>query len=171
MPNLPTTTGSTDQPPNTSPSGVLSDTSIREAVCGGRLMIEPFVSAHVQPCSYDLTVDLIEPLVLEPMRFFLLCTRETIGLPNHIQGQVHGRSSIGRLGILVHFTAGFVDPGFHGQITLEVMSLVESQTIQSGDRLAQIAFAWLDRPAERPYAGRYQHQRGVTPSRFEHGEA
>lgn len=149
---------------------ILSDQSIHGYRERGLLSIEPYDPLHVQPASYDLTVDLPEPLCLERGVFHLLTTREYVKLSPWIQGQVHGRSSVGRKGVLVHFTAGFIDPGFEGTITLEVMAMAESFEVRPGDRLAQIAFYLLDQPAARPYAGRYQYQVGVTPSRFEHGE-
>lgn len=155
----------------TSRTGVLADVTIKQAVVSGLLRIDPFNSLHVQPSSYDLTVALDRPLCLERGVFHLLSTVEWVGLPDRIQGQVHGRSSIGRKGVLVHFTAGFIDPGFSGQITLEVMALDRPVEILPGDRLAQIAFIWLDQAAEHPYKGRYQGQYGPTESRFQHGSA
>jgi len=118
-------------------------------------------------------VDLKEPLVLVFGDFHLLSTVSRIRLPSDIQGQVHGRSSIGRKGTIVHFTAGFIDPGFNGQITLEVMNLNRDNptwTLLPGDRIAQITFCQMNRPAARPYHGRYQNQVGATPSKFEHGD-
>lgn len=151
-------------------SGVLSAQSIEvEAI--GRNMIIPYSRKNLQACSYDLAVDIHSPITLARFEFRLLTTQASFLIPNNIQGQVHTRSSVGRLGVLAHFTAGFIDPGFCGQITLEVMPLVESFTIMPGDRLAQIAFYWLDEPTELPYTGRYQNQFGPTVSRFGHGAA
>jgi dCTP deaminase len=151
------------------PTGaVLSDRSIRDAVATRLLVVEPFTLAYVQPSSLDLTLGGTEPLVLERGVFTLAATAERLCLPPCIQGQVHGRSSIGRLGVLVHFTAGLIDPGFDGVITLEMMALDREQTFEPGDRIAQISFHWLDRPAEQPYSGRYQRQRGPLASLFLH---
>jgi dCTP deaminase len=151
------------------PTGaVLSDRSIRDAVATGLLGIEPWTSAYVQPSSLDLTLGGTEPLVLKRGVFTLAATAERLCLPACIQGQVHGRSSIGRLGVLVHFTAGLIDPGFEGVITLEMMAMHQPQTFEPGDRIAQISFHWLDRPAEQPYTGRYQGQDGAVASLFKH---
>jgi dCTP deaminase len=150
---------------------VLSDGSIREWVRYGALGIDPFNPAHVQPASYDLTLAADGPLELLPGVFHLLSSVETVQLPKDLQGQVHGRSSLGRKGVLVHFTAGFIDPGFCGQITFEVMTLAGAVSLMPGDRIAQIAFTLLDLPCQHPYQGRYQNQAGPTPSRFEHGDA
>jgi dCTP deaminase len=149
---------------------ILSDRSIRKAVSSGVLGIDPFEPRHVQPSSYDITLDLPSRIWLEPGRFHLLSTRETVRLPAHIQAHVHGRSSLGRLGVLIHFTAGLIDPGFDGQITLEVMALHERVPLDPGDRVGQLSFFWLDYPAQQPYRGRYQGQRGATESRFTHGD-
>lgn len=151
------------------PTGsILSDRSIHDAVATRLIMVEPFIAANVQPSSLDLTLGGSEALMLLPGVFCLAMTREQITLPPCIQGQVHGRSSVGRLGVLVHFTAGLIDPGFSGVITLECIALAGPQTFEPGDRVAQITFQWLDRPSERPYMGRYQNQSAALPSRFKH---
>lgn len=149
---------------------MLSDRSIRQAVATNHLRIAPFRDEQVQPASYDLRVDLQEPLTLEPGKLILLSTLETVGLPPDLAGKVDGRSSLGRLGVLVTVTAGFIDPGFYGQITLEVYALGGPVTLEPGDRIAQICFWRLDQPAEKPYRGRYQGQVGATESRFRHGD-
>jgi len=148
-------------------SGTLSDGGIRNAVLAGLITIRPFNDFNVQPSSIDLT--LAEELILFPGKFKLAHTAEWVELSDVIQGQVHGRSSVGRLGVLVHFTAGLIDPGFKGYITLECMAFDEPQTFFAGDRIAQLSFNWLDRAAEQPYAGRYQNQPGTVESRFRHG--
>lgn len=100
----------------------------------------------------------------------LLSTRERITVPAHFQGEIHGRSSLARKGVLIHISAGFIDPGFEGQITLECINVSPDPVdLMPGDRVAQIVFQSLDRPAENPYSGRYQGQMGVTPSLFAHG--
>jgi dCTP deaminase len=147
---------------------VLSDGSIRRAVECGELVVDPFEPTNVQPSSLDLTIG--EKLVLVPGKFRLVATHERIKLSARIQGQVHGRSSIGRLGVLVHFTAGLIDPGFDGTITLECMALDKQQEFRVGDRIAQVSFLWLDTSAERPYRGRYQWQVRAEPSRFRHAD-
>jgi deoxycytidine triphosphate deaminase len=154
--------------------GVLCDMSIRGAVGIGLLGIDPYQPQHVQAASYDLMVDLERPLTLWPGSFHLLSTIERVSLPDCLQGQLHGRSSLARKGILIHFTGGFIDPGFEGNITLEVMALVTLPggpvRLNHGDRVAQISFSWLDHPCASPYHGRYQGQSGPTESRFAHGE-
>lgn len=144
---------------------ILSDSSIKLYVGERDLVIEPFNTAHVQASSYDLTLSGDTSLVLQRYRFALATTAEWVELPPRIQGQVHGRSSIGRLGVLVHFTAGLIDPGFKGRITLECMALDNDQIFYPGDRIAQISFHWLDAPAESPYHGRYQGQQDAVNSR------
>lgn len=151
-------------------SGILSDGSIRRAVTDGLLVIEPFNPNHVQPSSYDITLGGIEPLVLEPWKFKLAATAEWFEFPDCIEGQVQGRSSIGRLGVLIHFTAGKCDPGWRGRITLECMACDKEQIFYPGDRIGQVTFNWLDMPVEQPYTGRYQDDIGVVESKFEHGE-
>lgn len=149
----------------------LSDRSIR-ALCfpnpfkhvQSPLLIEPYYPENVQPCSYDLTLE--GNIVLPPLKFVLLSTREKVNLPANLQGQIYGRSSIGRVGVFVHISAGFVDAGFSGTLTLECFNASEKTWRAShGDRIAQIAFYYLDHGADVPYHGRYQFQEGVTPSR------
>ena len=103
--------------------------------------------------------------------FSLLSTKEVITLPGDIKADVHGRSSLARKGLFIHVSAGFIDPGFSGQITLECINVSgEPITLLSGDRVAQICFYTLDGESKKPYDGRYQHQRGPTESRFQHGD-
>jgi len=150
---------------------ILCDQSIRLNVESGALVIRPFNVRQVQPSSYDLTLGGDEPLVLVPRKFALARTVEWVELGAGIQGQVHGRSSVGRMGVQVHFTAGLIDPGFKGTITLECMAFDEERgpvTFYPGDRIAQISFHWLDAPAVYPYNGRYQGQVDATASKFEH---
>jgi dCTP deaminase len=102
--------------------------------------------------------------------FQLLSTRERIELPATCQGEVHGRSSLARKGVFVHVSAGFIDPGFRGQITLECINVSKDPVdLLPGDRVAQIVFTELNQKAENPYSGRYQDQEGATKSRFKHG--
>lgn len=128
-------------------------------------LVTPFHPENVQPCSYDLCVD--GNFYLEPMQFKLLSTIERVNLPDNIQGQVYGRSSIGRRGVFIHISAGFIDAGFRGTITLETFNASkEVFFVEHGTRVAQIAFYYLDYSAKPAYQGRYQDQEGVTPSRL-----
>lgn len=102
--------------------------------------------------------------------FQLLSTAEYVQIPSHMQAEVHGRSSLARKGLFVHVSAGFIDPGFHGQITLECINVAgEEILLLPGDRVAQIVFTELDQPSNNPYDGRYQNQVGATASKFQHG--
>lgn len=148
---------------------ILSDATILKIVENNPSFIAPFDKRKLQSSTYDLSIGLRSSLTLEVGKFYLARTIERVCLPDYIQGQVHGRSSIGRLGVIVHFTAGFIDPGFCGSITLEMMAMYKPVTFYHGDRIAQINFARLDRPCAMPYKGRYQYQIDATPSKFEHG--
>jgi len=128
-------------------------------------LVEPYDPTHLQPCSYDLSVD--ADLDLDPLEFKLLSTIEKVNIPYHIQGQIYGRSSIGRLGVFIHISAGFIDAGFRGNLTLECFNASkEPFYVPYGTRVAQIGFYLLDQPARSPYRGRYQNQKGVTPSKL-----
>lgn len=143
---------------------ILSDASIVDRVETENL-IEPFKVENVQPASYDLTLD--SNVVVQPQEFRLLSTVETVNIPPDLQGSIFGRSSLARMGLFVHISAGFVDPGFHGTLTLECYNAgSKAIALSKGDRIAQISFAELDEPAENPYAGRYQGQVGATGSKF-----
>ena len=149
--------------------GILSDWSIARAVEIGLIEINPFDRVHVQAASYDLM--LAQDLDLMPDDAVLADTIEHLWLPDTIVGILSGRSSIARQFVAVHCTGGYIDPGFDGTLTLELKNLGrEARSYKRGDRLAQIQFAWLDRPALNPYHGRYQFQSGPTESRFEHGD-
>lgn len=118
----------------------------------------------------EFTVDDGEKILLDPDDFILGTTIESISLSPRIQGQVKGRSSYGRYGIEVHSTAGLIDPGWEGQITLEISNNTESTIhLTPGKRICQLSFTWLGRAAERPYGERgdskYHGQQGVTASR------
>lgn len=163
---------------------ILSDGTIRARVADGTLGIDPFDSERLQPASYDVTLDRrvclpnargqtywTLPCALAPGDFILASTAETIALPADLIGRIEGRSSWARMGLTVHITAGFLDPGFSGQVTLELANLGPyTLHLEAGLSVAQIAFEQLDSPAERPYGSpglgsRYQGQRGVTPAR------
>lgn len=133
-----------------------------------------------QPCSIDLTLDKelktlhgdpinIEygALELQPDEFILGSTREYVHVLENLVARVEGRSSIGRLGILVHVTAGFIDPGFKGNITLEIKNVSDQPfKLVYGDRLCQIVFEELDRECGSPYNGRYYMDTGAVCSRW-----
>jgi dCTP deaminase len=181
---------------------VLSDHTIKEQLAAGRILIEPLDEDAIQPASVDLRLDdsfrifrvtsrpyvdiresvddlteLVtishqEPFVLQPAVFCLATTLETIALPDDIVARVDGRSSLGRLGLLVHATAGYVDPGWTGKLTLELSNQSQMPiALYVGMRIAQISFLRLSTAAERPYGtpglgSKYQGQTGPTPSRI-----
>jgi len=186
---------------------VLSDATIRAMVDAQKIKMEPWDPANVQPASVDLrlgdsfrvfhnhratSIDLSsppanlteevvvlegEPFVIHPGEFALGRTLEYIELPDDIVARIEGKSSIGRLGLIVHATAGFCDPGFKGTLTLELNNLTRVPILlRPGLPIAQLSFMTLDRPAERPYGSpglgsHYQGQRAATESRYEGGPA
>jgi dCTP deaminase len=188
-------------------SSVLSDGTIRRLVGEQRIKIEPWDPAMVQPASVDLrlgtsfrvfhnhrlpAIDLAEPptgvtehvqiddtasFVIHPGEFVLGSTVEWVELPDDIVARIEGKSSLGRLGLIVHATAGFVDPGFSGTLTLEITNLTRVPIILwPGKPIAQLSFMTLDRPAERPYGhpelgSHYHGQLEATESRYEGGPA
>lgn len=155
---------------------ILSDGTIESEVFEGGLKIEPFNFAQLQPASYDLKLGDIygqseyKEYWLGPKEFILASTLERVALPNYLVGRIEGKSSLARRGLIIH-TAGFVDPGFEGQLTLEITNLSdEAQSLIYGMLIAQVAFQQLDRPARRPYGhpdlgSHYQGQTGATPSK------
>jgi dCTP deaminase len=179
---------------------ILSDRSIREAIDAGRIVIDPFDPACVQPSSVDLHVDsqfrvfansrypyidvkeempdlteLVEvkpdePFILHPGEFVLGSTLERVGIPNDLVARLEGKSSLGRLGLLIHSTAGYVDPGWDGYLTLELSNVANLPiTLYPGMKIGQISFFMLTTEAAVPYGSagnKYQGQRGPTPSRF-----
>jgi dCTP deaminase len=184
------------------PQSVLSDGTIRRLVDEGRIVVKPWDPALVQPASVDLrlgdsfrvfhnhraaAIDLREPptnlteevaveegepFVIHPGEFVLGRTLEYVELPNDVVARIEGRSSLGRLGLIVHATAGFVDPGFKGTLTLEIANLTRIPIkLYAGGPIAQLSFMALDAPAERPYGSaelgsHYQGQMAATDSRF-----
>ncbi|MCI0842619.1 MAG: dCTP deaminase, partial [Chloroflexi bacterium] len=174
----------------------------RDELKKGRIVIDPFDDSAVQPASVDLRLsgsfrvfrgtskpfidvrqpvddltELIqisaeEPFVIQPGTFFLGSTLETITLPDDIVGRVDGKSSLGRLGLLVHATAGYVDPGWTGTLTLELSNQSQMPiALYLGMRIAQISFQRLSTAVDRPYGSpelgsKYQGQTGPTPSRI-----
>jgi dCTP deaminase len=108
-----------------------------------------------------------DPFELASGGFVIASTLETFSIPRDIVARVEGRSSLGRIGILVHLTAGFIDPGFKGQITLEILNVNPNPVkLIVGMRIAQLSFAQTKTPAQRGYQGKYQHQAGPTTSRL-----
>ena len=184
---------------------LLSDRDIRAQIDAGRVRLDPYDPAMVQPSSVDVRLDKYfrlfdnhrypfidpatdqpeltrlvetdpdEPFVLHPGEFVLASTYETVTLPDDVAARLEGKSSLGRLGLLTHSTAGFIDPGFTGHVTLE-LSNVATLPIQlwPGMKVGQLCFFRLSSPAENPYGAarygsRYQGQRGPTASRSAQG--
>ncbi|WIM70812.1 dCTP deaminase [Corynebacterium suedekumii] len=180
---------------------LLSDRDIRSAVDSGALGIEPFDPANIQPSSVDVRMDKFfrvfnnskythidpklqqdeltslvevaegESFVLHPGEFVLASTLEKFTLPTDLAGRLEGKSSLGRLGLLTHSTAGFIDPGFSGYITLELSNVANlPMTLWPGMKVGQLALFTMSSPAETPYGSgalgsKYQGQRGPTPSK------
>ena len=180
---------------------LLSDRDIRAELSSGRVVLEPLDLEMVQPSSVDVRIDryfrlfdnhkypvidptleqpeltrLVEvkpddPFVLHPGEFVLASTYETVTLPDDIAARLEGKSSLGRLGLLTHSTAGFIDPGFSGHVTLELSNVATLPiTLWPGMKIGQLCFFRLSSPAEHPYGSegsgsRYQGQRGPTASR------
>ncbi len=181
---------------------IFSDHTIKEAVALGRIVIDPFDESMVQPSSVDLRCDRFfrvfenhryphidpkapqedlttlveasedEPFILHPGEFVLGTTLEVIGLGDDIVARLEGKSSLGRLGLLIHSTAGFVDPGFKGQVTLELSNVANLPiAIYPGMAIGQVSFYELTTPADNPYGSaglgsKYMNQAGPTPSRM-----
>lgn len=169
---------------------ILSDKTILDMMKSGRLAIEPFEDYLIQPASVDIrlgnTFSMIEDssdgiialdkqiqykvfeterYLLLPGQFVLATTKEYFSLPNDITAFVEGRSSLGRLGLFIQ-NAGWVDPGFEGEITLELYNANRCAIeLQAGRRIGQLVFAQLDQEALNPYNGKYQKQKGATGSR------
>lgn len=165
---------------------ILSDRGWQRAIMTGEARIEPLVRANIQPASVDLTLsgDFAWPdgttttlteddpeLMLVPSDFVLASTAEWVEFGPELAGRVEGKSSMGRRGLLVHCTAGFIDPGFKGQITLELANVGTTPVrLRLGQKICQITALRLDQPAERPYGSdglgsRYQGQTGATTAR------
>ena len=180
---------------------LLSDRDIRKELAGGRVVLDPLDDGMVQPSSVDVRLDrffrlfdnhkyavidpaedqpeltrLVEvdgdgPFVLHPGEFVLGSTFETVTLPDDVAARLEGKSSLGRLGLLTHSTAGFIDPGFSGHVTLELSNVATLPIkLWPGMKIGQLCFFRLSSPAEHPYGSdrygsRYQGQRGPTASR------
>jgi len=181
---------------------VLSDRAIRRLVEEGRIGIEPYDATLMQPSSLDVRVDRLfrvfrnsrypyidvkleqeeltelvevaadEAFILHPGEFVLGSTLERVRLPDDLVARLEGKSSLGRLGLLIHSTAGFIDPGFDGHVTLELSNVANLPiTIYPSMKIGQLSFMQLSEPAETPYGtgllgSKYQGQRGPTPSRY-----
>jgi dCTP deaminase len=181
---------------------VLSDRTIRRLLEEGRIGIDPYDDDLLQPSSVDVRVDryfrvfrnsrhpyidvkeplddlteLIDaseddPFILHPGEFVLGSTLERITLPDDLVARLEGKSSLGRLGLLIHSTAGFIDPGWDGHVTLELSNVANLPiTIYVGMKIGQLSFVQLTEPAENPYGtgalgSKYQGQTGPTPSRY-----
>lgn len=184
---------------------LLSDRDIRASLDSGRIALDPYDPAMIQPASIDVRLDrwfrlfdnhryavidpsqeqheltrLVdvgpdEPFILHPGEFVLGATYERVTLPDDIAARLEGKSSLGRLGLLTHSTAGFIDPGFTGHVTLELSNTATMPiTLWPGMKVGQLCFFQLSSPAERPYGqgaqgSRYQGQRGPTASRSHAG--
>ena len=180
---------------------LLSDRDIRQEIDAGRVRLDPFDAPMIQPASVDVridrffrlfdnhkyamidpaieqteltrlvTVDPDEPYMLHPGEFVLASTFEQITLPEDIAARLEGKSSLGRLGLLTHSTAGFIDPGFSGHITLELSNMATLPVaLWPGMKIGQLCFFRLSSPAQNPYGSagnlnRYLGQRGPTASR------
>jgi len=180
---------------------LLSDRDIRAAVDAGRIALDPFDPTMVQPSSVDVRIDRYfrvfenhryphidpaveqaeltrlvepdgdEPFILHPGEFVLGSTYEVVSLPDDVSARLEGKSSLGRLGLLTHSTAGFIDAGFSGHVTLELSNVATLPIkLWPGMKIGQLCFFRLTSPAEAPYGSgaqgsRYQGQRGPTPSR------
>ena len=179
---------------------VLSDRTIRRLLDEGRIGIAPYEPELMQPSSLDVRVDRYfrvfrnsrypyidvkaeqeeltelvevegdEAFILHPGEFVLGSTLERVALPNDLVARLEGKSSLGRLGLLIHSTAGYVDPGWDGYLTLELSNVANLPiTLYPGMKIGQISFFRLTTEAEAPYGSagnKYQGQRGPTPSRF-----
>jgi dCTP deaminase len=180
---------------------LLSDRDIKAELEAKRVALEPFDDSMIQPSSIDVRLDRFfrvfenhryphidpaedqpeltrmvepvgeEPFILHPGEFVLGSTYEVVTLPDDVAARLEGKSSLGRLGLLTHSTAGFIDPGFSGHVTLELANVANLPIkLWPGMKIGQLCFFRLSSPAEHPYGSakygsRYQGQRGPTPSR------
>jgi dCTP deaminase len=180
---------------------LLSDRDIQAEINAGRIVVDPYDKEMIQPSSIDVRLDRYfrvfenhryphidpaaaqpdltrmvepegdEPFILHPGEFVLGSSYEAVTLPDDIAARLEGKSSLGRLGLLTHSTAGFIDPGFTGHVTLELSNVATLPIkLWPGMKIGQMCFFRLSSPAEHPYGSavygsRYQGQRGPTPSR------
>ncbi len=180
---------------------LLSDRDIRAELESGRVVLEPYDPTMIQPSSVDVRIDRLfrlfdnhkysvidpaqeqpeltrlievergEAFVLHPGEFVLASTYEVVTLPDDVAARLEGKSSLGRLGLITHSTAGFIDPGFSGHVTLELANVATLPIkLWPGMKIGQLCFFRLSSPAEHPYGSerygsRYLGQRGPTASR------
>ncbi len=180
---------------------LLSDRDIKAELAAGRVALDPYDETMIQPSSIDVRLDKFfrtfenhryphidpaedqpdltrevapigdEPFILHPGEFVLGSTYEVVSLPDDVAARLEGKSSLGRLGLLTHSTAGFIDPGFSGHVTLELANVANLPIkLWPGMKIGQLCFFRLSSAAEHPYGSakygsRYQGQRGPTPSR------
>jgi dCTP deaminase len=181
---------------------ILSDRTIREELAAGRIAIDPLDESCIQPSSVDLRLDKLfrvflnhtmpvidvkqnledltrlveidegDAFILHPGEFVLGSTYERVAVPDDLVARIEGKSSLGRLGLLIHSTAGFIDAGFSGHITLELSNVANLPiTLYPGMKIGQVSFLRMTTPADVPYGSaqvgsKYQGQRGPTPSRY-----
>ncbi len=181
---------------------VLSDRTITRRIDDGSIAIDPYDPSLLQPSSVDVRVDRYfrvfhnarypyidvkepqeglteqveigdeQPFILHPGEFVLGSTLERLRLPDDLVARLEGKSSLGRLGLLIHSTAGFIDPGWDGHVTLELSNVANLPiTIYYGMKIGQVSFMQLTEPTSTPYGtsslgSKYQGQRGPTPSRY-----
>src|SRR5690348_4354476 len=181
---------------------VLSDATIARLLAEGRMEIDPYDDSLLQPSSVDVRVDRYfrvfhnarypfidvkqpqeelteqvevdgdQPFILHPGEFVLGSTLERLKLPDDLVARLEGKSSLGRLGLLIHSTAGFIDPGWDGHVTLELSNVANLPiTIYHGMKIGQLSFVQLSEAAESPYGSssigsKYKGQEGPTPSRY-----
>ncbi|CAN5548019.1 dCTP deaminase [soil metagenome] len=181
---------------------ILSDRSLREQLAAGRIVIDPLDESLIQPSSIDVRISNLfrvfrnhtagvidvkqdltrltelveiegdEPFMLHPGEFVLGSTFERLAVPDDLVGRIEGKSSLGRLGLLIHSTAGFIDAGFDGHITLELANVASLPiTLYPGMNIGQVSFVQMTTAADAPYGSgasgsKYQGQRGPTPSRY-----
>ena len=181
---------------------VLSDRTIRRLLEEGRIVIDPYDPSLMQPASVDVRVDRLfrvfrnsrypyidvkreqedltelvevdgdDAFILHPGEFVLGSTLERVVLPDDLVARLEGKSSLGRLGLLIHSTAGFIDPGWDGHVTLELSNVANLPiTIYAGMKIGQLSFVQLAEPTDHPYGSsglgsKYQGQQGPTPSRY-----
>ena len=180
---------------------LMSDRDIRASIEAGQIGLEPLDMSLLQPSSFDVRIDRFfrlfdnhkyafidpaeqqddltrfvevgpdEPFILHPGEFVLGSTYEFVKLPDNVAARLEGKSSLGRLGLVTHSTAGFVDPGFNGHVTLELSNMATLPIkLWPGMKIGQLCFFQLSSPSETPYGAekylnRYQGQRGPTASR------
>lgn len=180
---------------------LISDRNIRQEIADGRIVLDPFDDLMIQPASVDVRIDRFfrlfdnhkypyidpsqpqedltrlvevapdEPFILHPGEFVLGSTYEKVTLPSDVAARLEGKSSLGRLGLMTHSTAGFIDPGFSGHVTLELSNMATLPVmLWPGSKVGQLCFFRLTSETEHPYGSgaygnRYQGQRGPTASR------